>query len=388
MQGTRQRKIVRHFEFALNRRTRLQLMLDAMQAGGQTRGNRQIRVGIGARQTVFHASSHRRTGRNTQPCGAVVMGPAGIVRRRIRVTQTLIGVYVRRKQRCEISHARLLPADEMAEHRGRLAVLVAEHILAGGDLDQALVNVHRTARRVRQRLGHAHHAQTMLERDFLEQVFEQEGLVGQQQRITVQQIDLELADAHLMHEGIARQTEGRHAFIDFAEEWPQAIVGTDTERRLPILATPVEADWRTERLGRIGVRREDEEFQLGRHYRRQTACGVTGDDFLELATGRQVGAFAAQFVGIADGQGTWLVAPRQGMNHARLGDQREVAVIAAVKPRRWITAHDALQQHSPRHLQTPPFEETLGGHHLAARHAVQIRRDTFNLINAGQSLRE
>lgn len=76
------------------------------------------------------------------------------------------------------------------------------------------------------------------------------------------------------------------------------------------------------------------------------------------------------------------------MNLRRIGDQRQIAVIAAVEPRRRIAAHDALQEHTPRQLQTPPFEKTRGGHHLAPWHTVQIRGDTFNLINAGQSLRE
>jgi hypothetical protein len=47
-----------------------------------------------------------------------------------------------------------------------------------------------------------------------------------------------------------------------------------------------------------------------------------------------------------------------------------------------------LQQDTPRHLQTPTFEESLGGHHFAPRHTIQIGRDTFNLINTRQSLRE
>jgi hypothetical protein len=108
----------------------------------------------------------------------------------------------------------------------------------------------------------------------------------------------------------------------------------------------------------------------------------------ELATGRQVGAFAAQFIGVANGQGTRFVTPWQAMDLSRFGNQCEITVIAAVKPRCRITAHDALQQHAPRQLQTPSFEETLGGHHFAPWYAIQIRRDTFNLINARQSLRE
>jgi hypothetical protein len=47
-----------------------------------------------------------------------------------------------------------------------------------------------------------------------------------------------------------------------------------------------------------------------------------------------------------------------------------------------------LQQHTPRHLQTSTVEKPLAGHHFAPWNAIQIRRDTFNFINARQSLRE
>ncbi|MNI16657.1 hypothetical protein D3C73_699980 [compost metagenome] len=229
----------------------------------------------------------------------------------------------------------------------------------------------------------------MLEGHFLEQVLEQERLVGQQQRIAMQQVDLELADAHLMHEGIAGQSQGRHARVDFIEERPQAVIGTDAERRLTVLAATVLPHRWLERLSRVGVRRKNEELKLGRHHGRQAAGRVTGNYCLELATGRQIGAGgSAQFVRVANGECPRRVAPGQAMDLCRVRNQCQVAIIAAIKTRRRISAHDALQQHTPRQLQTSTVEKTLGGHHFAPWYAVQIRRDTFNFINARQSLRE
>jgi hypothetical protein len=71
--------------------------------------------------------------------------------------------------------------------------------------------------------------------------------------------------------------------------------------------------------------------------------------------------------------GSALLAPAHAQCHKdRLQGSRrwrdkgwrphQIAVIATVESRRWIAAHDALQQHSTRKLKTPPFEETLGGH--------------------------
>ena len=76
------------------------------------------------------------------------------------------------------------------------------------------------------------------------------------------------------------------------------------------------------------------------------------------------------------------------MDLRRVRHQSQVAVIAAVKTRFGVTAHDALQQHATGHLQAPPFDKPLSGHHLATGHAIQIGGHALNLINADQSLCE
>lgn len=96
------------------------------------------------------------------------------------MVEALVGVHVRGKQRGEVSHARLLAANEVAEGVSGLAARIAEDVLSGFSCHHALMNMHRAARRVRERLGHADHNQPVLERDLLEQVLEQKGLVGQQ----------------------------------------------------------------------------------------------------------------------------------------------------------------------------------------------------------------
>ncbi|MNE21967.1 hypothetical protein D3C80_1151520 [compost metagenome] len=270
----------------------------------------------------------------------------------------------------------------MVEGLGRQALRIAEHITPTAYLDQALVNVHGAAGRVRQRLGHAHHGQAVLERHFLEQVLEQEGLVGQQQRVAVQQVDLELADTHFVHEGVTWQAERGHALVHLLEERAQAVVGADTECRMAKLATAIAAYGWLERLLRVAVGGKNKEFEFGRHHGRQPQGRVAGDDRLELATGGQCRGPAIQFNGIADGQGATVVAPGQAMDLAGFGHQRQVAVVAAVEFRRRVAAHDALQQHPPGHLQAAAFQKAFGGHHLAARDAVEVGGDAFDFIDA------
>ena len=95
----------------------------------------------------------------------------------------------------------------MRETEGRFAIVwIGKNITPLCPLDDALVNMHRASRHSRQRLGHAYRDQPTLERDFMQHMLEQKGLIGDQQRITVDKVDLELGDAHFMHKGIAGDT--------------------------------------------------------------------------------------------------------------------------------------------------------------------------------------
>ena len=207
-------------------------------------------------------------------------------------------------------------------------------------------------------------------------------MVGQQQRVAVQQVDFELADTHFMHEGVARQAERGHALVHLLEERAQAVVGTDTECRVAKLTAAIDAYGWLERLLGVAVGGKDEKFELGRHHWRQAQRRIAGDHGLELATGGQRRGATIQFIGVANGQGAAVVAPGQAMDLAGFGDQCQVAVVTAVELRRRVTAHDALQQHPACHLQAAAFEEALGGHYLAARHAVEVGGDAFDFIDA------
>ncbi|MNO90335.1 hypothetical protein D3C76_818420 [compost metagenome] len=200
----------------------------------------------------------------------------------------------------------------------------------------------------------------------------------------MQEVDLELAGAHFVHEGVALQADGIHAAVDVFPERPQAVVGRHAERRMTQLAAAIQAQRCLEFLGRIGVGREDEEFQFGRHHRLPAVGGIAGDDLLEQAAGGQAGRRTIQLLRIADGEGTRSIAPGQDVNLGRIGDQRQVAVIGAVEARRRVAAHDALQQHTTRQLQATAGEEAVAGHHFASRHSVQVGSDAFDLFDSSQ----
>ena len=85
---------------------------------------------------------------------AVVGAPLDVDRRRIGAHQAAVRVDVGREQRHRRRHVLLQAADVPVELLGRRAVVVAEDVLAGGLVDDALVHVHRAARLAGDRLGH------------------------------------------------------------------------------------------------------------------------------------------------------------------------------------------------------------------------------------------
>ncbi len=303
------------------------------------------------------------------------------------MAQALIGINIGREQRGEVRHAGLLTSNKMTKQVSRLTLRVTEDVHCGLRCHHALMNMHRTARRMGERFGHAHHDEPVLERDFLEQVLEQKSLIGQQQRIAMQQVDLELADTHLVHHGVTRQPQRCHAGIHLGEERSQTVVGADAECRMPLFASSVQPCRRLKGIKRLGIGRKDKKLEFGGHHWHQAPCGVTGNDCLELIAGGEHAWLAIEVLRITDGQGTRRRAPGQTVELLWITDQRQIAVITAVKARRRIPAHDALQQHAARQLQTTALEKSFSRHHLAARHTVQIRGHALHFINAHQLLR-
>ena len=245
--------------------------------------------------------------------------------------------------------------------------------------------MHGTAWRLGQRLGHAHRDQPMTHRDLPQQMLEQEGLVGHLQGVAMQQVDLELAGAHLVQKGVAWQPEGAHGRIHLVEIGLLAVIGTHAEGRRRAGGAAVQAARGHERLQRIGIGLEQEELQLAGHHRTQALGGVVVQHTAQQAAGGQWTGRAAHLHGVADHQGARLFGPRQAVQLARIGRQHHVAVIAAVVARRRIAAHHALEQHPARHLQAPAFQEALGGHDLAARNAVEIRGNAFHRLDTRQA---
>ena len=269
--------------------------------------------------------------------------------------------------------------------RGLAGRRIGKDIVAAPLLHHALVNVHRAAGHPRQRLGHAHGNQPVLERDFMQSMLEQKGLVGNQQRITMHKVDFVLADAHLVHKGVTRNAQRSHGVGQLVEERLEAAAGADTERAVTGFAAAIQPHRRLERLGVVTVGLEQEEFQLGRYHRRPATFGITLNNPTQQSAGRQPGELTIQLHRLADCQRTRALDPRQHMHLIQQRAQHQIAIVAAVILRLRVATHHALQQHATRQLQTAIRQKALAGHDLATGNTVQIRGDTLDVANAGKA---
>ncbi len=225
------------------------------------------------------------------------------------MAQALVGIHIGREQRGEVRHAGLLAGNEMTKRVARLTLRITEYIHCALCCHHALMDMHRTARRMGERFGHAHHDEPVFERNLLEQVLEQKSLIGQQQRIAMQQVDLELADTHLVHHRVTRQPQRCHAGIHLGKKRPQAVVGADAECRVPLFASPVQPGRRLEWIKRLGIGREDKKLEFGGHHWHQAPLGITANNCLELIAGGEHARLAIEVLRIADGQGSRRRAP-------------------------------------------------------------------------------
>ncbi len=193
-------------------------------------------------------------------------------------------------------------------------------------IDHALVKVHRTARLPRNRFGHEHGVQPMLDGDFLGRVFEQEGLVGHGQGIAVHEVDLELRQAHFMDPGVALYAKRVDRAVKFVPERRQLVKHIEAVCRLPDFS-PAIACGRCHQ-GQIGIRVGCRQVKLdfGRHYRGQAGRGVALEHGLQHRARGEGASFAVQFHAIVDRQCARHAGPGDIDQRGVIGHQSQVRV--------------------------------------------------------------
>ncbi len=109
-------------------------------------------------------------------------------------------------------------ADIVQEHLGIVAIVIGKQVFACFDVDDALMDVHGTARMVAHRFGHECAIDPVLERGFTQRAFEQECLIGQFKRRTVIEVHFKLGGARLVAHGIGVDIHGFAIVIEVFDQ--------------------------------------------------------------------------------------------------------------------------------------------------------------------------
>ena len=160
------------------------------------------------------------------------------------------------------------------EQRRRRAVRIAEDVLAGLLVDDALVNVHGAAGLLGMRLGHEGGVHLVPQRRLARGALEQECLVGKIERLAVQQVDFHLRRAVLVDQrvdlDVLRLAEG----VDIVEQRIEFVDRGDAVGLPAGLGAAGAADRRLELVVGIDVRLDQVELELRGHHRLPAALRV------------------------------------------------------------------------------------------------------------------
>ncbi|CAI8916958.1 hypothetical protein EMIT093MI4_50251 [Pseudomonas sp. IT-93MI4] len=383
--GDRQAQVAAFVGAAFDGGTRFDAFDHADVATQQARGDRQIRVGIGARQAVFHAHGFRPGGRHTQADGAVFFAPLDVDRCRSVRQEAAERVHVRREHRQDFRDVLLQAADVMAEQLAHCAVGIGEDRLAGGDLHHALVQVHGAAGFVTNRLGHERGSDVVLERRFAQGAFEHGDLVGQIQCVAVPEVDFHLRRAVFMDQRVQIQTLQLAPVVDVFEQRIEFVGGINRERLPPAFSTARTAQRRLEWQVRVFAALGQVELHFRRHDRLPALVGVQLQDFLQHVARRQFDRVAELVEGVVDDDGGRLDRPwnhiygvaHRFADHVDVGRVEQVVVDVVVDK---IPGY-RLQQHTFRQAHASLMQELVGRCDLAAGNAGQVADHTFNFGN-------
>ena len=124
-----------------------------------------------------------------------------------------------------------LPGDKLARdlRQWNVAFSIVEHVLAGLDIGQALVDVHTAAVDAKDGLGHEGGEQTMFGGDTLDGVLEGDRVVGGVQRMFVTEVDFVLADGDFVMAHFDMDLQGQQGLHDVAAHALRFVFGREVE---------------------------------------------------------------------------------------------------------------------------------------------------------------
>jgi hypothetical protein len=152
-----------------------------------------------------------------------------------------------------------------------------------------------------------------------------------------------------------------------------------------VIVRPERPPGRLQRIVRIVRLRHQVEFDFRRHHRLPAALGVELDHLLEHVARRVADRVALGGDHVADHLRRRVGFPRHHRKRRQVRHQLQVAIeriVAEIAGLFRIFAGDRVPEHRRGQRQRGVGGEFRRRHHLAARHAGEIRRDALDVLDA------
>ena len=325
-------------------RRRRQAPLNAVQTGGQTRGEHQVRIAGGVRAPQLHPGALAPGSGDADEGRAVRGGPGQIAGGLVAGHQPLVGVHQGIRQGTEALGVFQQTCDELIGQGGELTggVFIKEHVLSV--LEQGHVDVHAVAGGAVDGLGHERGVKAVLLRQSLHRQLEGHDDVGGVEGIGVLEVDFVLAGGHLVMAGLHLNAHVLQRQAD-----------------LPAGALAVVQRAQVEVAGLIGglgggiavvIGLEQEELRLRAHIKYVSHPLCPGQSPLQHAPGVAHEGRAVGVVDLADQTGHLAVlrAPGQHREGVQVRPEVLVGFLNADKALNGAAVHHDLVVHGPLNL--------------------------------------
>ena len=222
----------------------------------------------------------------------------------------------------------------------------------------------------------------MLEGGLAQGALEQEGLVGELERVAVVEVDLHLRRPGLVGQRVDVDLLRLAPVVDVLEDRVELVDGVDAERLARGLLPARAADRRHQRVVRVLVDLGQEELELGCDHRLPALVGVEAEHPAQHVARGDLHRRAVMVVAVGQHLRGRLRVPGHEPDRVRVRPQADVAVDRVDHVLLGILAGDGLDEDALRQPQAVVVEradELLSRQDLAARDAVDVGDDALDL---------
>ena len=192
------------------------------------------------------------------------------------------------------------------------------------DVHHALVDVHGAPRLLRVRLGHESGVDLVTQRRLARRPLEEKRLVGQIQRIAVDQVDLHLRRPILVDERIDLDVLVLAELVDVIEQRIELVDRRDAVRLPARLGATRAPDRRPQRIVRVLVLLDEIELELRSHDRLPAALRIQLEHVAQHVARSHGDPAAVRIEAVVDDLGRRLGSPGHAAHRLRIGLEDDV----------------------------------------------------------------